>query len=673
LCLKKISILGCKLKQDKISKKLTMKKYILVLLWIMISSISEAQNAQKDSLFQIVKSGPTDTNAINALCKLGDIIADENLDSAYFYYDKSHQLALKQNYLKGISNTYSAFAYYEGYSRNNVEKGVAYAQAYLNWALKNKYDVYVGKALFSNAVIYHAQNKYDSARYYYDKAIPYIQQHQPKEIGVIYSNLANIYDNLQYPQKAFEYFDKAFDYYQKDKDTLGLISIYINRGKTYVWTKDTVAEEKSYRMALDLATKINNKNRMMTCYNNLSQVYQAWKIFDSSTVFIQKALELTKTVGTKEDEIRLRRTLAKNYFDQKNYAKAYTIINDFVKDTLGANLSLNLQSNILSIQYDVLIGLKKYKEATEVIEKYLELNAIITTNEKDTEMLELDEKLKKSEQTKQLLEKENQLVKQRSTITYLLTGLGVVTVLGLCFFYFQKLKIEAKKRELLNLQREQELKATKAKLEGQLNERIRIAKEIHDDLGSSMTSISLLTEVLKKKIDTNIYPEINRISYSSSEMVDKMNEIIWTLNIGNDNVQSLVAYIRKFATNFLDDAQLMLSFEAENLPLEKEIDGSVRRNIYLCVKEAINNIVKHAKAHKIEVKIEINMVEQHPDTIGTEGLMINIKDDGKGIDTQHISILGNGLKNMQKRMNDIGGQFLIHSNNGTEITLSYPL
>jgi signal transduction histidine kinase len=658
-----MTTLGCEFKQDKLYKKLIMKKFILIILWNTISPLSQAQNAQKDSLLQIIKLEQTDTGTIKALWKFGDIIVDENLDSAYFYYIKAHNLAIKQNYLKGISNTYSALAYYEGYNRNNIEKGLNYAHEYLNWATKNKYNSFIGNAFFSHAVIYHAQNKYDSARYYYEKAIPLIEQYEPKQLGVIYGNMANIFDNLQYPQKAFEYFDKALDYYKKDKDTIGLITVHINKGKTYVWMKDTLAEEKNYRIALDLATKIDNKNNMKVCYMNLSQVYQAWKMYDSSTFYIQKALELTKKVGTKEDEIRLLRVMAKNYFDQKNYTKAYAIINGFIKDTVGANLPLNLQSNILSIQYDVLIGLKKYKEATEVIEKYLELNAIITTNEKDTEMLELDEKLKKSEQTKQLLEKENQLVKQRSTITYLLTGLGVATVLGLCFFYFQRLKIEAKKRELLNLQREQELKATKAKLEGQFNERIRIAKEIHDDLGSSMTSISLLSEVLKKKIDTNIYPEINRISYSSSEMVDKMNEIIWTLNIGNDNVQSLVAYIRKFATNFLDDAQLMLSFEADNLPLEKEIDGSVRRNIYLCVKEAMNNIVKHAKAHKIEVKIDTN----------TEGLKINIKDDGKGIDAQHISILGNGLKNMQKRMHDIGGQFIIYNNNGTEIVLAYPL
>jgi signal transduction histidine kinase len=628
-----------------------------------ISIIAVAQNAQKDSLWQIVKSNRTDTSAIKALWKFADEIVDEYRDSANIYYSKSLELALKYDYAKGISDSYSAISYYEGYKRDNMGKGLNYAHEYLKWATQSKHNAYLGKALFAHAVIYHSANKYDSARYYYDKAIPLIKRYEPKQIGVIYSNLANIFDNLQFPQKAFEYFDKALDYYKKDKDTIGLISVHINKGKTCVWIKDTIAEEKNYRIALDLATKINSRSSMKVCYINLSQVYQAWERYDSSIFYIQKALELSKKVGTKEDEIRLMRIMAKNYFDQKNYTKAHAIINGFLKDTVGINLPLNLQSNILSIQYDVLIGLKKYKEATEIIEKYLELNALITTNEKNTEMLELDEKLNKSEQTKQLLEKENQLVKQRSTISYLFIGLGLTMLLGLGFFYFQRLKTEAKKKELLNLQREQELKATKAKLEGQLNERIRIAKEIHDDLGSSMTSISLLSEVLKKKIDTNIYPEINRISFSSSEMVDKMNEIIWTLNIGNDNVQSLVAYIRKFATNFLDDAQLMLSFEAENLPLEKEIDGSVRRNIYLCVKESMNNIVKHAKAHKITVKIDTN----------TEGLKINIKDDGKGIDAEHISILGNGLKNMQKRMQDIGGQFLIHNNNGTEITLSYPI
>ena len=627
-----------------------------------MTTFAFAQSAYRDSLWQIIKVGGTDTGTLKALIKFGDDMVEEHRDSAQFYYAKSLSLALKYNYPKSISDAYSAISYYEGYERDNTEKGLSYAHDYIKWASQSNHNAYLGKAFFSRAVIYHAANKYDSARYFYDKSIPLIERYEPKQLGVIYSNLANIFDNLQYPQKAFEYFDKALDYYKKDKDTIGLISVHINKGKSCVWTKDTVAEEKNYRIALDLATKINSKSSILICYNNLAQVYQAWKMYDSSALYIQKALDLTKKVGNKDDEIRLLRTLAKNYFDQKNYTKAQAIINGFVKDTTGANLPLNLQRNILSLQYDVLMGLKKYKEANNVIEKYLEIDAIIVTNEKNAQMLELDEKLKKSEQTKQLLEQENQLTKQRSTIANLLGGIGITTALGLGFFYFQRLKTEAKKKELLNLQREQELKATKAKLEGQLNERIRIAKEIHDDLGSSMTSISLLSEVLKKKIDTNIYPEINRISYASSEMVDKMNEIIWTLNIGNDNVQSLVAYIRKFATNFLDDAQLMLSFEAENLPLEKEIDGSVRRNIYLCVKESMNNIVKHAKAHKIEVKIDSN----------TEGLKINIKDDGKGIDTQHISILGNGLKNMQKRMHDVGGKFSIHNNNGTEITLSYP-
>jgi signal transduction histidine kinase len=639
-----------------------MKKFILILLWITISTILKAQNFYKDSLWQIVRTGRNDTSGIIAMRKYGEEIADENHDSSSYYFNKSLQLSQKINFLKGIGDAYNALAYHEGYIKENKEMGLNYAHIHLDWAIKNKLKLDEGNSYFSFAVIYQRTIQYDSAKYFYEKALTILEKERPTSLGIIYGNLAGIYDDLNMPPIAFSYADKALNYYYKDKDTTGIISILITKGKISYWLKDSLGEQLYYVKALDLATKVDNKPRMKICYNNLAAVLRMRGKLDSSIYYINKTLELEQIIGTKRSAIALSILKADIEVDRKNYKAVLNILEPLVKDTAKANYNVYNHISFLVPQYFALKGLKRYKEANDVLDRYTDLKEASYIQENTQKMLEFDDKLKKSEQTKQLLEKENQLVKQRSTITYLLTGLGVATVLGLCFFYFQRLKIEAKKRELLNLQREQELKATKAKLEGQLNERIRIAKEIHDDLGSSMTSISLLSEVLKKKIDTNIYPEINRISYSSSEMVDKMNEIIWTLNIGNDNVQSLVAYIRKFATNFLDDAQLMLSFEAENLPLEKEIDGSVRRNIYLCVKEAMNNIVKHAKAHKINVKIDSN----------TEGLKINIKDDGKGIDTQHISILGNGLKNMQKRMHDIGGQFLIHNNNGTEITLSYP-
>jgi signal transduction histidine kinase len=144
-------------------------------------------------------------------------------------------------------------------------------------------------------------------------------------------------------------------------------------------------------------------------------------------------------------------------------------------------------------------------------------------------------------------------------------------------------------------------------------------------------------------------------------MVDKMNEIIWALNTSNDTVSSLVAYVRKFANNFLHDADIKLEFLEMNIPEQRQLEGAVRRNIYLTVKEAINNIVKHSGAKNVMLEVD-----------AAEGLQIQIKDDGKGVDAAgSVQQFGNGLANMKKRMEDIGGTFSIENNNGTLIKLNY--
>jgi signal transduction histidine kinase len=251
-------------------------------------------------------------------------------------------------------------------------------------------------------------------------------------------------------------------------------------------------------------------------------------------------------------------------------------------------------------------------------------------------------------------------IEKNKTITLLSIGAIALLIIGFIFYLFFKKKEQLKNKSIALLNKENEFIAVKSSLEGQLQERSRISKEIHDDLGSSLTSIALLTEVLKKRIDTNTNPEINKISDTSADMVDKMNEIIWALNTSNDTVNSLVAYIRKFANNFLDDANIELEFLEADIPQNKALEGTVRRNIYLTVKEAINNIVKHSNAKKVLVNIN-----------AAKGLLINITDDGKGIDENNLNSFGNGLKNMKKRMEDIGGKFSIENNKGTQIKLIY--
>ena len=156
-----------------------------------------------------------------------------------------------------------------------------------------------------------------------------------------------------------------------------------------------------------------------------------------------------------------------------------------------------------------------------------------------------------------------------------------------------------------------------------------------------------------------VMPEIEKISASADELLNKMNAIIWSMSSSNDTLGNMVAYIRSYALEYLDSTGIDCKTSMpENLP-ELEVSGEVRRNIFLVVKEALNNIVKHSGA------TEVKLILQEENN----GLALLIHDNGKGIDFEKIRQFGNGLKNMKKRMDDLGIEFSIENNNGTVVRL----
>nr|WP_294906209.1 sensor histidine kinase [uncultured Lacibacter sp.] len=209
----------------------------------------------------------------------------------------------------------------------------------------------------------------------------------------------------------------------------------------------------------------------------------------------------------------------------------------------------------------------------------------------------------------------------------------------------------------------QEYEKQIAVLSAQQDERSRISADMHDELGSGVTAIRLLSEIARQKTKAAPVEEISRISYNANELMTKMNAIIWSMNPGNDTVNSLVAYIRSYASEYLDNFDMDYHINISNNIPEMEVSGVKRRNLFLVLKESINNVMKHAKA--TEVEINIRFADHH--------MFIEIVDNGKGIDAEKLNQFGNGLKNMQRRMESIGGSFAIVSNNGTTVKLEVPL
>jgi signal transduction histidine kinase len=215
----------------------------------------------------------------------------------------------------------------------------------------------------------------------------------------------------------------------------------------------------------------------------------------------------------------------------------------------------------------------------------------------------------------------------------------------------EAMKLEAEKKEY-----EKQI----AVLRAQQDERSRISADMHDELGSGVTAIRLLSEIARKKTNQGPVNEIERISYNANELMTKMNAIIWSMNPGNDTVDSLVSYIRSYASEYLDNFDIIYHIHTPaNLP-KMEISGVKRRNLFLVIKESINNVMKHAGAS--EVVIDVHFTNENQ-------LIIEIADNGKGIDAEKLNQFGNGLKNMRRRMESIGGSLSIESNRGTNIIL----
>jgi signal transduction histidine kinase len=255
---------------------------------------------------------------------------------------------------------------------------------------------------------------------------------------------------------------------------------------------------------------------------------------------------------------------------------------------------------------------------------------------------------------------------------------GGASVLNLALFYYEAgitiellfflfaLTYKNKREIILSTQKEEKSKldAERKEMEKQVavlaakqDERNRISVDMHDELGSGVTAIRLMSEIVKSKMQDTTLPEIEKISNSANELLTKMNTIIWTMTSSNDTVENLIAYIRSYAVEFFENTSIDCIFSMPASIPSREISGEKRRNIFLSVKEALNNVVKHSQSSVVRINVTVQ-----------DRMMIEIQDDGIGIDLAKLRKFGNGLNNMRKRMASINGEFNIENFQGTRTT-----
>jgi signal transduction histidine kinase/ligand-binding sensor domain-containing protein len=190
-------------------------------------------------------------------------------------------------------------------------------------------------------------------------------------------------------------------------------------------------------------------------------------------------------------------------------------------------------------------------------------------------------------------------------------------------------------------------------------ERARIARDIHDDLGASLTRIILLTQSVRSEVETDhrAVAELDQIFGTARELTQALDEIVWAVNPRHDSLDSLVTYLGRFAQHFLSAAGIRCRLDVPlNLPAWA-LTSEVRHNVFLTFKEALNNVVKHAGATEVRVSLELQ-----PDKF-----QMAVADNGRGFQwngeagperprtDEARPAAGNGLLNMQKRLEEVGG------------------
>jgi PAS domain S-box-containing protein len=197
--------------------------------------------------------------------------------------------------------------------------------------------------------------------------------------------------------------------------------------------------------------------------------------------------------------------------------------------------------------------------------------------------------------------------------------------------------------------------------------RKRIATDLHDDIGSSLTRISLLSEVARRQVgagEVSLLESLSSVGRLSRELVDSMSDIVWAINPNKDHLSDLSQRMRHFASDVFTARQIEFRFRAPDAERDVKVGANVRREFFLVFKEAVNNTVRHSGCAVAEIEFRAE----------DEGLFLKLSDDGRGFDVSHAST-GHGLMSMRERTEGLGGQVEVISGpgQGTTLTFSIPL
>ncbi|MFT3750983.1 MAG: tetratricopeptide repeat protein [Agriterribacter sp.] len=629
-----------------------MKRIFQILFTLLIIESTFAQNRYViDSLLRQVSKEISPHKKYGAFIALAGEFVFTNADSAILFNTKSLEIAKSLKIDSLLANAYYAIASIEA-TRNN------YDAALLNCDSAFKYFTNAGNKLALAMVrnvqggVCMASGKNEMASRMFFDAIDYTKSDTASaRILFTYHNLVILLNNMDKHQKALEYSFKQFEWAKRLNIPDEIAYACSNVVDTYIELKDSTRAVHYINEFIRVSKETQDPYLKVIAKNQLGILKYVQKQYDQSADYFTQSLQLNNNLVDQQLGCITLLSLGKVYQKMKLYNKADSCFLRAIAISRALNIKEERKS-AFELLIDNAVLQNDYKKAFAFSQSLQSIKDSLLTEKSETALVDAESRYRLSEKQKELellsaekkLSAANAATQRTHKLIILFSGLTLLLIGGLLFNrYALKKKIE--QHTIL------------------LNERTRISRELHDDLGGGLSTIRLMTEMIRNPGFGLNGKYLDNISLKSKELIQNMNEIVWYLNNNNDDLGSTVAYIRQFAGRMLGDANITLHFSEPDWLPDITMNGEIRRNIFLLVKEALHNIIKHSRASVVSITI-------HAD----DKLTISIADNGRGVDISEQSKPGgNGLKNMKARINNLKGSFQLLNNNGTTVIFSLPL
>lgn len=650
-----------------------------------------AQTPAIDSLRQALSAHEHDTVGITILIALGTELSRSNLEQsrAYLYRGIATSRRLKTTF--GLSAFYSHLttSYQNAAEPDSARKYLSLLKEVAELTnVKNSWINY-----YTTAGLYYKNlSQFETAIGHMLTALSLMdpERHTVNYAGQLL-NIGNAYAHAGDINKAAHYHLQALGRFEALNNKRGESFCYQSLGNSYLKLKRYNESLDYFARSLRVKQELNDERGMVSAWNGMGNVFLETRQYDKALAHFDKALISARSRDLRIEELRSLFDMGLVHARMKNPGEAkevFTHALSLAQQRGDSLLTAKIRSELTKLDATTLrpsqvvddlekkIGTARragdlngvsygyldlarhyaryedFGKAYDYLEKHHQLNDSLAGMEITVRFREMEQRYQAEKREKEiaLLTKDRALTQaiiasQSANQNIILVALGATVILSVFAIRYFQLRSRAKRKDELD--------------------RVRngIARDLHDDIGSALSSIHILSQIALKD-SVNIPAHLQKISEGSFKMMEGMSDIVWSINPDNESVERMLTRMKEFAAEILESANISYRFVVKGEIERISLDAEKRKNVFLIYKESLNNAVKYSGATAVIIELGVD-----------KGMLsMRVIDNGKGFDVSTVR-LGNGLNNMKARAAGVNGQLRLSSvpGNGTELIAKVPI